>query len=241
MIVSLLAPYDSITDSDELGRHLIEVFRLKLAGYQAVHGYGVLPIDTYDFISNHHLFGFEENGRFRLVTAYRSVSLGKCVQHRLPFPALSVLRSSGEHRQAEVVERNLEQWKGTNVNYSSSWTMAPEFRHDRAMHALLRDMLIVMLVNDETDGRTDHSLLCGVPKVRTDHFFAQYGYDRIESADGPLPPFEQASLFGEQAVLLHRTKFTESALRLGAEGRALWENRIVVGETPAAVPAKKAA
>lgn len=237
-IVSLLAPYDHL-GSPDLGTRLVQAFQLKLAGYRDVYDYGVLPVDTYDFIATHHLLGFTTEGVFKAVMAFRTLELDKCNQHGLAFPGLAVLQSSGADQHVRALREHLVSWKGLRVSYASSWAMSPDLRMDREMRDRLRDMMVTMLINHELDRKTDHRLLCGVPKVRTDRLFERLGYSRVRAGEEHLPPFSQASLMGEEAVLLHCQKFSDEALRIAEAHRLIWENRQIIG-SPAVVDKKAA-
>lgn len=239
-IVSLLAPYDHI-GSPQLGPCLVQAFQLKLAGYRDVYDYGVLPLDTYDFISTHHLLGFSTDGVFKPAMAFRTLELDKCEQHGLPFPGVAVLQNSGADLHVKVLREHLLGWKGQRVSYASSWAMAPELREDREMRDLLRDMMVTMLINHELDRKSDHRLLCGVPKVRTDRLFEKLGYSRVRAGVEHLPPFRQGSLMGEEAVLLECQKFSDEALRIAEAHRELWDNRRVIGLPSSADTEKQAA
>jgi hypothetical protein len=227
-IVTLEAPYDAL-NIPGLGGQLIEMFRLKLAGYKDVYEYGVLPIDTYDFISTHHVLGVGEGTDFKPVMAFRTSELDKCEVHGLPFPGVAVLQSSRASRHVSVLQNLIRSWQGKRISYASSWTMAPEFRTDREARNLMRDMMVTMLINHELDRKSDHRLLCGVPKVHTDRLFERYGYQRVAEHGDPLPPFAQASLMGEEAVLLHATQFSEEALEIAKRYRHIWDARKVYG------------
>jgi hypothetical protein len=240
-IITLTAPYDSLESNDELGENLLEMFRLKLRGYRDVYEYGVLPVDAYDFISTHHLFGFETEGPFRPLMAFRTIEMDKCDLHGMPYPGLTILRSSGAHLHADTLLTLLNRWKGQRVSYASSWTMAPNLRLDRPVRDFLRDMMVTMLMNHELDRKTDHKVLCGVPKVHTDKLFERYGYERVKANGEPLPPFPQASLMGEEAVLLHCERFSDEALEIAAKHRHIWDARRIVGDTEAVTPAAKKA
>jgi len=177
----------------------------------------------------HHLLGFGGDEGFRPVMAFRTIEVEKCNQHGLVFPGVAILQNSKALRHAECLKSLLSEWTGQRISYASSWTMAPELRKNRDMRHFLRDMMVTMLINNELDQKSDHRLLCGVPKVLTDKLFERLGYARVAEKGEPLPPFEQASLMGERAVLLHCTEFSAEALRIAAANREIWDRRRFLG------------
>jgi hypothetical protein len=92
-IVVLESPYDNM--NDPLVRDLFsKIVQLKIEGYRLVYPYGVLPVDSYDFIATHHLVCREINGSYQVLMGVKYITLKKCLTHNLPFPGIALLRTA---------------------------------------------------------------------------------------------------------------------------------------------------
>lgn len=247
-IVVLNAPYDTLKEP-AARRALGDTLALKLEGYRRVYPYGVLPVDSYDLISTHHLVCEEDRDGFHPIMAYRSVTLERCRIHGLAFPGLAVLRSSGAEKHERVLSGLLEKLAcdPSLISYGSSWTISPRIPSGSEMRKILKDLMTAMLVTYEEETGTRERFSCGVPTVKSDRYFEGVGYTRVlDSGEtgAPLPPFAQASLVGEEAVLLRCSKFSDAARSLAGRYRELWLDRVVIGSGAEAAeerPALKAA
>lgn len=241
-VIVLDSPYNSFFNP-QTQRYLTQALRLKLRSYQNVYAPGVLPLDTYDFISTHHLIGRGSGRNFQPLMVFRTTPLDRCAAHRLAFPGLAVLRGSGAEQHASELQKRLEQWshQGLRVSYGSGWAIAPELRENRELRNILKDLMTAMLVNYEVESRTDRFVACGVVRVHTEEYFQSIGYRIMTSQEGDLEPFPQASLIGSNAVLLEAEKFNARALRLAEQYRDLWEARHEISQINSVIPLKKTA
>ncbi len=225
--VVLDSPYESFFQP-ETQDLFSQALQLKLKSYQNVYASGVLPLDTYDFISTHHLIGREdEKGQLQPLMVFRTTSHDRCQRHLLTFPGVAVLRSSGAMEHAIVLERRLQEWtqQKLRVSYGSGWAIAPELRADRILRDALKDLMTALLVNHEQESCTDQLVACGAARVHTDEYFQNIGYRRMCENSVELPAFRQSSLIGVEAVLLETKQFNERALQLAKRYRSFWENR----------------
>lgn len=210
---------------------------LRVRGYRSEHREGVLPVDTCDFIGIHQLVCQAGSGESVPMLGFRTVTLSRCDRHHLEFPALTLLKTSGASQaHVKAVQELIDESrrKGEELAYHSSWTIEPELRRDRALTRDLKDLVTAMLVHS---GRTlgfSQSMLCGVPRFRTDEYFEQMGYLRLSAAGDPLPEFGQANLMGEPVVMMHRSRPSFLARRYASEFESVWNRRIEIGreQTP---------
>jgi hypothetical protein len=241
-IVVLESPYDTL--SDPLVQDLFSrTMKLKIEGYQTVYPYGVLPVDSYDFIATHQLVCREKNGRYEILMGAKYVTLQKCMTHRLPFPGLSLLRSSAATPHAQILESLLERYSKNpeKVSYGSSWTIDPISRSNPVVKKTLKDLMTATLVHYETELETVERFCCGAPKIKTDLYFENLGYHRLSDQNNPLPAFNQASLMGEAAVMLRCSNFSDAALNIAESYRDLWESRLVLRPESVAQQSQEAA
>ena len=229
-IVTLECPYDQL--QNKLVQRLIsQTFALKIEGYQESYPYGVLPTDTYDFIATHHLACERSPQGLIPIMAYKTVTLERCRVHRLPFPGVTVLRSSGAHRHADELEKFLASAESNqkSVSYGSSWTLSPRVRADRESARYFKDLMASMLIQYEQGLSTNFLFTCGVLKVKTNQFFESLGYQRLcDSENVQLPPFKQASLIGDEAVVLWSNGFKPEAVEQAQRFKSLWKSRLIL-------------
>ncbi len=226
---------------------LSNLLALRVRGYGKEYPEGVLPLDTYDFIGTHLMVCREENGRLVPISGFRSVFLSTCDFHRLPFPALELIRTAGGATSHEWAVRKILKScrdEGVSISYESSWTIQPEVRKDRELTNYIRDMLTAVMALHQRDAKVTQSLVCGVLRFKTDQFFKGMGFIPLDFMGSTLPELHQASLFGETVVMMHRKKVSEHALMLSEKFESHWANRICFGPSQAdseIVPLKKAA
>lgn len=247
-IVVLESPYATFQEP-ETQEYLMHVLALKIRSYQDVYAPGVLPVDTYDFISTHYIVGERVQGKFKPLMVYRTTLLEDCPKHRIAFPGVFVLRGSGAEHHVRYLEQKLSLWekKGERVSYASGWTIAPELRADRPFREFLKEIMAMMMVQHKIEDRIDHMVGCGAPGVHTDEYFQSIGFELMTEGGEPLPSFRQASLIGAEAVLIDMQRYNERAWTFAQNHQAYWQARRRIGiveqpiEKPAAAAVKRAA
>ncbi len=240
--VVIESPYDTIHHPevrDLFGR----VVGLKILGYRNVYPYGVLPVDTYDYVATHFLICEETDNGLEPVTGYKSLSLKKSIKHQMTFQGIAVLESSGALHHIRALKSFLEQCEQENrsVCYGSSWTIHPKFRDTPELRPLMRDVSVALLANSVMDqGVTDH-IMCGTPKVKTDALLKTWGYEPMMAEGIELPYFYQKSLMNEPAQMFVCKRFSDYALDLAKKYRELWDSRLVYAPELDQASAQKAA
>ena len=228
-VVVLDCPYDTWSSTDT--QYLFgKIINLKLLGYKSVYTDGVLPIDTYDFISTHILICGDEDGKLKPLTGFKSVTLARCKRFNLPFPTSQLLSGSNSPKHTEAVASVMKECdeSGEGLTYDSSWTVHPEARKSRAVHHFLQELFIANAVNLHNES-TPHKLLgAGVRRIRTDKFLERLGFTRLASAGQPLPTFKQASLVGTEVALILLENFSEFATNISKKYEDYWTNRVVI-------------
>lgn len=221
-----------------------KAFSMKLRGYRAAYPYGVLPLDSHDFIATHHLVCEDKGGVLEPLLGYKSVTLKKCDTHLLPFPGVSVLKASNLPEHEKSLQHLLVRWReeDLNVSYGSSWAVNPDIPPKSELRKLLKDLMTTMLVSYELDAGIDRRVCCGAIRMKTDQYFLNVGYLPLADQDGnPLPAFKQASLFGEPAAMFHGQAFSDAAMKIAEKYQSLWKSRVIFQPEKEMEPGKKAA
>lgn len=244
-VVTLNCPYDQW--SDPVVRDLFcKIIALKLKGYGASYPYGVMPIDTSDFVGVHFaVCDVGADGELRPLMAYKAVDRDRCLAHNLTFPALTLARYSDLAEYERTVQAALREAerRGVNISYDSSWTVDPKVRENRALAALLKKFMTMFMVNSHLDPEWNvpMSICMGVPRFKTDGYFTSLGYEQFNTGGEPLPGIPLPPLHGELAVMFLLKEFTKEALATAAEMSAFWQDRLALRAPVERVASKKAA
>ncbi|MBC7465670.1 MAG: hypothetical protein H7256_06715 [Bdellovibrio sp.] len=227
--LSLTYPYEMLAEQN-VGKLFNQILTLKLRGYQHEYPAGVLPIDTTDFISIHHVVCLELKNELRPVMAFKTTPLSRALKHQINFPALSLAQQAGAPEHAKAVEKImancLEEKK--ELAYASSWTIDPVFRKDKQLRGLLEASYIL----GHKDYNIQEVLLGGTLRFKTENIFARMGHTLLKNEnDEALPLINVKHLFGEQVVIMHSQKLTPYADECCAPFQAMWDDRIEISPT----------
>jgi hypothetical protein len=250
--VVLESPYDSWAN-EKTGQKTRDLFEktigLKLAGYRREYSYGVLPVDTTDFIAIHQLICEErEDGLYPLL-GYKTVTWERAKLHNLPFPGLNLVRASQAPLHERAVQAILDdcQKKAISIAYDSSWTMAAEARANPELKKTLREMFTAFYVLFHDAYRIQQLIGGGTIRFKTDEYFKYWGYEPISWNGEVLPPIHNPQLLGEPVRVMHLREFSEEAREVAARWKLFWKRALIiegkpeVAAVPAAIPFKRAA
>jgi hypothetical protein len=229
-IVVLDSPYDSL-NSSEAQKFFSHFVDLKLRGYGCEYPYGIMPVDTTDFLATHLGVFMEKGNEIVPVAAFKTISERKCKIHGVPFSGLQVPGSSGAHDTVKAVEHIVERSRsmGSFLTYEGSWTFDPAVRKDPQLAAEIYRICTCMHVNQHLRYGKMDSLCCGLLRFKTDRIMKGLGYDVLTWQGREVQPFAQASLKGEMVLMHHATEFSNRALRTAEQYRDYWDNRIEIG------------
>jgi len=237
-LVILECPYDLWQDS-QVQKLFCKMVKLKLKGYQKEYPYGVLPIDTTDFIATHHFLYSSNSEKTPIwetaepLLAFKTISLSRCTKHNLPFPAQSILKAAqGTDLHLLKLYEILDMCKLENIDLSfgSGWTIDPLVRENRELTKKLKELMIGVLINYYLETQTLKQLCFGVPRFKTDLFFQKLGYQNLSFGMQSLPPFPHQPLLGESVTILFCDHFSSYALELANASKNIWDEKMVLGE-----------
>lgn len=225
----LNCPYD--TWQTALTRDLfMQMVGFKLSGFRRVYPYGVLPVDSTDFVATHLLVCLKcEQGLIPL-TGCKTVTRERCDIHRLPFAGLSLVRAAASpaHERAVLAIMDECQRAGRSLAYASSWTVNRAVKVDRALKRDLREIFEAMFaLYYLTEGISD-VLGGGVIRLRTDRLFQEWGYRPLTLGDETLPAINVPHLHGDAVTVLYLTAFTPAILEKATRWRWLWDDRVTI-------------
>ena len=234
-IVVLECPYD--TWDDPFTREMYaKMISLKLKGYSSGYPYGILPVGGDDLVSTHLMICEERAGGLEPLLGYKSITQSRAAIHQLIFPALSIAMNapSPEHTQAlEALKEQCGSQKW-NLRYDSAYTILPGLRDDRELIGDLKILMTGMHTLFHQEYESKESLLVGVLKFKTDHYFAKWGYQPVRLGEKELPPLPHFGLFRELVSMMALKDFTDHARACADETRSLWDQRITAQAKPGA-------
>lgn len=229
-IVIMECPYDSI--ESPLGMEMFgKLMALKIRGYKKEYSYGVLPVETSDFVSTHKMVCEEIDGKLFPLMAYKSISLDRAARHGMKLPLMELFETQENLKIPRLaLEKVILEVKAAKkkLNYESSWTIDPEVRKDREKSRELRHWLNAIHVLDHYEKGMDESVLLGATKFKAEKMFESWGYSPICLAGRPIDPFEVESFDNAHVYLLHLKSFVKASRESAEQFRSEWNKRIVI-------------
>ena len=212
-------------DVPEVRELYCEIMQVKFDGYGSVYGDNVISSDKADFFGT-HLIVCQKGIKLKPLFGYKSVTLDKCKEFHLKFPALSLVSNDGHSEcltKLEAILLEAQQMHET-VSFDYSWAQTPNIKGIKTseMKNLFRDLVMTLVVNHHQDYNIDHMLTCGVVKVKTDLFFDRMGMDKISKKS----LFVQRDLNDEAVHIFHARKFSDYAYEMASNYYDLWNNRL---------------
>ena len=240
-IVVINAPYDTL-DNPLTQELLGKLVALKIAGYQKEYPYGVLPVDTGDFVGTHLIVCEELEGKFTVLMGYKSISIERCETHHLKFPIFHLLESEPLENYRQAVRDVLSEAvsKNESVAYNASWTISPEVSRDTVLRKICVDLTVAMMYFYYTEYKIRHIVAAAIRRFKVDRLKLFIGYNYLKLGETVLPPVMLPTFFNEVASVMHLTEFTPEAIELSMSYLGLWENRITL-ERLNSQPQQKAA
>ncbi|MEX0799429.1 MAG: hypothetical protein WEB87_04755 [Bacteriovoracaceae bacterium] len=228
-IVTVSPPYD--TWKNLLARELFnQAIDVRLRGFAKEYPYGVMPIDTSDFIAHHNLVCLDHGSEqsLEVLSAFKTVALKKCQTHNVPFPALSLVKLAGtpDHVRAveDIMENALENKK--ELVYMASYTMKPQVRNNPVLLRKLREIFNAMYSLTNLANGFDEILVGGTMRFKMHERFARIGHSPLSLDGEELPPIHVEHLAKEQVQVMHLNAFSKEARAMAEPWLELWNQRI---------------
>lgn len=238
-IVSLDCMYDNVSDP-VASEYWQKVIRLKLQGYGVEYPYGVMPIDSTDFVCSHLMLCEERKDGLYPIMAYRSITLDRCNAHYLKFPVLNAMQDSGYKDHAKAIEDIISSCKGQGktLSYDSAYTIAPEIRKDKAATELAREIIKSYFLLHHLEYGIDEVICGGVIRFQMHRFYHFWGFKDLSLNGVTLPEVKFKHVHGEPTMIYHLKDWSKEAIAHAKTYEHMWKNRICID---AKVPLKQAA
>lgn len=217
-----------------------DLMKMKFDGYGSVYGSNVISSDKADFFGT-HLMVCQKGLRLKPLFGYKSVTLDKCREFHLKFPALSLVGNDGHHECLnelnEIIDR--AENRGERVSFDYSWAQTPDIKKIRSkeMAELFRDLVMTLVIHHHQDYGIEHMITCGVVKVKTDIFFERLGLNKISA----YSKFSQKDLNEEMVHIFHNNRYSDYAYEVAEKYHFLWKNRLTLSKKQTLTAVREAA
>lgn len=229
-MVVLECPYDHM--ENEATRELFsKVIALKIAGYKPHYDYGVLPVDTTDYVGTHLLICTTKDGELIPVTGCRTITLARSERHGLTFPGLGLVQASRAPEHVLTVQEWVAEARKTNspLSYASSWTVSPDVpQESKSQRSLLRSLFEAIHVFHHTENQLNRIIVGGTLRFKTDHVFKAWGHEPLSLNGKVLGPIQVPTLLDEDVAVMTMTRFNEETLQRVERWRGMWNRRITL-------------
>lgn len=234
-IVVLDCPYNTINDP-QTQKLLGKITQFKINSYLDDWQYGVLPVDSGDFVGIHLLLGIENQGELEIIAGLKIMTHDRCREFGLEFSAFHALNHTPEtlpHQLAieQVVKKADE--KRQSAGYICSWAVRPDAKKSRHLARFCRDISGSMLMWACQEFGIPHAIGFGVQRLKVDRYHEWLGFKPLLYGGQPLPVFTSKSYMNEVLTtsLIDAYGFSEEAKNTALEYRDLWESRIEIRGT----------
>lgn len=239
--VVLGSPYD--TWSNPLTEKLFaRLVGLKLAGYGHEYPYGVLPLDTTDFVADHLIICDEDEQGLKPIVSIKSTSLAQCRAHKLPFPALTLMQLVKKNEHANVIEQIMAQSEknGTDLRYVGSWTIDPNERGNKEWGDVLRELFTAIYVSFHLENKSQ-TIAGGTLRFKVDKYIQWLGHEPLLMDGHQLSTVPVFHLNGEENLFTHLKSFSFESRSIAKKWQKLWDERIVIPRDTSRIVRKLAA
>ena len=232
-VVILRCPYANWED-EEMQSLYGKMVHLKLKGYLRKYDFGVLPVDTSDYFSDHILFCIRnEKGDWMPISGTKSLSYEICPRFRYEFTPVAFMKNHQNLRHLEALHGVVEKCErqGKKINYFSSWTMDPDYKKDVTLKQYAVESLGAILSYYLVDNDIAESIAIGLPDFKTDELLCSWGYRPLQWQNCPLDAVPLPNFGNRAGLVVHLKNFSGFARQLQRKYSQLWSERIVIGKS----------
>lgn len=220
---------------NELTRDLFpKLVQLKVEGYRKEYGNHVLPFDSSDFIASHLLLcEIQNDGSYTPVLGFKSVTLEKCDDYRIPFPILGMLESNQPNDSyKKTILDTINSYRSANTQsqlaYNGSFTILPRLRENKILMKYLWEITSSLLVNYYIEYKIPHVIALCATKFHIHLKKEELGWNFIKSGSGILEPYPCKSLFDAMLIPMEFSNLSQKGIDAAARFHDMWMNRITL-------------
>lgn len=230
--VVIESPYDS-WDHPLMEKMFSRMVGMKLRGYGKEYPYGVMAVDTTDFFSEHLLVCEETPDGLIPILGNKSVALGKCDFHHVPWPGLTCLEEAKATDHVRAMNAIMERTRARNIDlrYAGSWTMEAKERGNKEWSAVLRDLFTAIYVSYYESVPPVEVITGGTCRFKVDNYVKWLGHEALSFNGRELDPINVFHLAGERVLWTHLREFSPEARQVAKLYAHLWKNHVHIKGT----------
>lgn len=207
-----------------------KLLQLKANGYGREYTYGVLPMDSADYVGNHIFVCEDRPGGLEPQFGFKSITWQRCLTHHLEFPIFPLVRSGRNEQTAKLVEAEVRSriraalQSGDQVGYNGSFTVHPEMRAKKNEIPFWNMALMLFTRYYQTYGI--RQIIAGAAaKFKVDREKLRLGFEYL-----PYEAISMEAFNGDPVHVMHLTEFSEEMKTLSKqpEYQELWESRLTL-------------
>jgi hypothetical protein len=235
-VVVLECPYDTLLQSDLSRTVFSDVLALKIKGYLKEYPYGVLPLESADYVANHILLCEEIGQKLVPHMGFKSVTYDRCQLHQLEFPIFHMIEAAEtpEERRIfrEVVHSILENAvsHARKIAYNGSWTISPELRAQGREQVNFRDVSMAIFYQYYRDYGIQQIIAAASTRFKVDKTKTFMGFSHLQKDGKVLSPIFVSTYNREEAYIMHLERFSDELVQMSKTPlhAGLWQDRICI-------------
>lgn len=211
-----------------------KVINLKTTGYQKEYGELVLPFDSSDFVASHLLLTeIMPDGSLCPVLGFKSVTLKRCDDYKIPFPVLGMVEGTTENHEYKNTFMNLmnkyrAEGRSDQLAYNGSFTVLPRIRENKVLMKSLWDITFSLLTNYYIDYNIHHVVAVCSTTFNVHKKKAALGWNFINTAEGILEAYNCKVLCGSSFIPMELVDIKAKSQESSEKYKDMWENRITL-------------
>ena len=219
------------TWNQKLTRQVVDdIFSLKFESYDShFRKMPFVPIDGNDFVGSHVAVGFDLEGRFVPLLAWKGVRLSHCQQFRTSFPpyALVACQQGPQYKKAIDAFVNKCHEEGEDVGYFGALAISTTHEMSPELVKELFDIFYATGYFFQRDEGLKYAIISATMKFGTQKTFRRAGYHTLKLGDEGLEPFYSYSAGDEPLTLFYsQNEYSKYVMRKVVEYEKLWVERV---------------
>jgi hypothetical protein len=227
--------YDLFHNNDVVRNLLADNWGMKLRGYRKYFPYGVLPIDSYDYLCHHIIIKHKASDK--VIMGFKSLTKSNCDRYGYDLPIKQhLINDYGDKYKYHSLA--IDQWiaecqnRNQDLAYSTGFTIEPTLPKDEKI--FLTDALFYLFYHFYTTYKIPNILQAISIRFKLDERQNDIGFNRIKYKDLILPRIETKKYDDVQSfiMVLDNYGFKDGHIEKSLSIAKLWEKRIeFIGET----------
>jgi len=224
--------YDLYHQNEAVRAILADNWGMKLRGYRKYFSYGVLPIDSYDYLCHHIIIKSKKTNQ--VIMGFKSLTKSVCDKTDFEFPIKKHLINEQLDKymhHSKAIDQWIESRSGQELAYSTGFTVEPTLSKAEKKH--LTDILFDLFYHFYTTYKIPNILQAISIRFKLDERQDRIGFRKLDYQGHILDEIETKKYDNVQSyiMVLEDYGFKNEHILQAKSIQALWDNRIeFIGE-----------